>query len=103
MLLESWFPYLPTSSLTETLVYVVAGIGAILLIYAIFLDIESRQDLVMLIGASCLLVYALFLHNLIFSIAMAGVAVASIFEFIEIYTGLHKHDPEKWKELKKLK
>lgn len=103
MLLESWFPYLPTSSLTETLVYVVAVLGAVLLIYAIFLDVESRQDLVMLIGAACLLVYALFLQNLIFAIAMAGVALASIFEFVEIYTGLHKHDPAKWRELKKLK
>ncbi len=103
MLLESWFPYLPTSSLTETLVYVVGALGAVLLIYAIFLDVESRQDLVMLIGATCLLVYALFIQNLIFSIAMAGIAVASIFEFVEIYTGLHKHDLAKWKELKKLK
>ena len=103
MLLESWFPYLPTSSLTETLVYVVGALGAILLTYAIFLDVEKRQDLVMLIGAACLLVYALFVHNLIFAVAMAGVALASIFEFVEIYTGLHKHDPAKWKELKKLK
>lgn len=103
MFLESWFPYLPISSLTETIIYVMGGIGAILLIYAIFLDVESRQDLVMLIGACCLLTYSLFIHNLIFSIAMAGVALASIFEFIEIYTGLHKHDPAKWRELKKIK
>jgi len=103
MFLESWFPYLPVSSLSETLIYVTGGVGAILLIYAIFLDVEKRQDLVMLIGASCLLVYALFLRNLIFSVAMAGVALASIFEFVEIYTGLHKHDPAKWRELKKIK
>lgn len=103
MLLETWFPYLPTSSLAETLIYVVGGLGAIMLTYAIFLDVESRQDLVMLLGATGLLVYALFLHNLIFAVAMAGVAIASIFEFVEIYTGLHKHDPEKWRELKKLK
>lgn len=103
MLLESWFPYIPTSSLPETLIYVIGGIGAILLIYAIFLDVESRQDLVMLIGASCLLVYALFLRNLIFAVAMAGVALASIFEFVEIYTGLHKHSPKDFERVKKLK
>lgn len=103
MLFESWFPYLPTSSLTETIIYVVGALGGIMLIYSIFLDVETRQDLVMLIGATGLLVYALFLHNLIFAVAMAGIALASIFEFVEIYTGLHKHDPEKWRELKKLK
>ncbi len=103
MLLESWFPYLPTSSLTETLIYVVAVIGVILLVYGIFLDVERRQDLVMVIGASCLLVYALFIHNWIFSAAMVGIAAASIFEFVEIYLGLHKHDPAKWAEVKKLK
>lgn len=103
MLLENTFPYLPTSSLTETLVYVVAGVGVIMLIYSIFLDVERRQDLVMLIGASCLLVYALFINNWFFIIAMAGIALASVFEFVEIYLGLHKHDPAKWAEVKKLK
>ncbi len=103
MLLETWFPYIPTSSVPETLVYVVGALGAVLLIYAIFLDVETRQDLVMLIGATALLVYALFLRNLIFSVAMAGVALASIFEFVEIYTGLHKHSPKDFERVKKLK
>lgn len=103
MLFESWFPYLPLSSNIETLVYVVASIGAILMIYSIFLDIESRQDLVMMIGASCLLVFALFLHNIIFAIAMGGVATASLFEFVEIYLGIHKHQPFDFDKVKRVK
>ncbi len=103
MLFETWLPYLPTSSLTETLIYVVAVLGAVLLTYGIFLDVEKRQDLVMVIGAGCLLVYSLFIHNWIFSAAMIGIAIASATEFIEIYLGIHKHDPAMWAELKKLK
>lgn len=102
MLLEKIFPYLPVS-LTETLVYVVACLGAILLTYSIFLETERRQDLIMLIGAVCLLVYALFIGNLIFSLAMGGVALAALIEFIEIYTGLHRHRPEDLKRYRDLR
>lgn len=102
MLLENIFPYLPVS-LTETLIYVTAGIGVILLVYSIFLETERRQDLLMLLGASCLFVYALFIGNWIFSFAMAGVAIAALIEFIEIYTGLHRHRPEDLKHYRDLR
>lgn len=102
MLLEKLFPNLPAST-TETLVYAVAIVGAILLTYGVFLEVERRQDLVMLIGAACLFVYALFINNKIFMVAMAGVGIASIIEFIEIYVGLHKHSPEDLARYKKLK
>lgn len=103
MLLEKILVYLPVSSLPETLVYVVAGVGIILLTYGIFLEVERRQDLVMLLGAGCLIVYALFIRNLIFTLAMSGVALGSLIEFIEIYLGLHKHSPADLERYKKLR
>lgn len=102
MLLETIFPYLPVS-LTETLVYVVACMGAIMLVYSIFLETERRQDLLMLLGASGLFVYALFIGNLIFCLTTAGVAIAALIEFIEIYTGLHRHRPEDLKRYRDLR
>lgn len=89
MFLESIIPQLPTTML-QTIIYVVAGLGAILLIYGVFLEIERRQDAVFLIGAGCLLVYALSVGNLIFTIAMAGFFLAALVEFIEILLGIHK-------------
>ncbi len=102
MLLQNMFPLLPLS-LSETLVSVVAGLGALLLAYAVFLEQERRQDLVMFIGAACLFVYALFIGNKIFMIATAGLGLASLVEFLEIYFGLHKHSPEDLKKYKNLK
>lgn len=102
MLLEKYFPYLPIS-LVETLIYIVAGIGAVMLVYSVFLEVERRQDLVMFIGAACLFVYALYIGNMIFMIAMAGLGLASGIEFIEILVGLHKHSPEDLKRYKALK
>jgi len=96
MFLESFIPQLPTTML-QTIIYVVAGLGAILLIYGVFLETERRQDAVFLIGAGCLLVYALSIGNLIFTIAMAGFSLAALTEFIEILLGIHKcacHDVE---------
>jgi len=102
MLLTNLLPFLPMS-LSETMVSVVAGLGAILLVYSIFLEIERRQDIVMFIGAACLFVYALFIGNKIFMVATAGLGIASLVEFIEIYLGLHKHSPEDLKKYKNLR
>ena len=93
MLLDSLIPTLPTTT-AEILVYIVAALGAVLLTYAIFVEAEHRRDLIRIIGAGGLLVYALFINNLIFMIAMGGVFLASLVEFIEIYLGLHVHSQE---------
>lgn len=102
MFLESVFPVLP-STITETLVYVAAFLGILLLSYGVFLEAERRQDLVFFLGASCLLVYAIYIANLIFVIAMGAFALNSMIEFIEILTGLHKHNPEQLERVKKLR
>ncbi|MEK7644347.1 MAG: hypothetical protein AAB390_03545 [Patescibacteria group bacterium] len=102
MLLDKLLPNLPLT-LSETLIYVVAGIGIILITYAVFLEMERRQDLVMMLGASCLFVYALYTENTIFMIATAGLGIASAIEFGEILFGLHKHSPEDLKKYRLLK
>lgn len=77
-------------SLIETTVYIVAALGAILLTYAVFLKREKRQDVILLLGAGCLIVYALYINNFIFLIAMGGLAFSSLIEWLEILFGLHK-------------
>ena len=98
MLLTNTIPQIPTDT-SEILIYVIAGLGIILLTYGIFLETEKRQDLVFLIGSACLLIYAIYIDNLIFMIAMSGIFLASLVEFAEILFGVHKGNKY---ELKKL-
>ena len=79
-----------TTSIIEVIIYVVAALGTILLTYAIFLKREKRQDVTLLIGALCLLTYALYINNIIFVVAMAGLGISSFVEWLEIVFGLHK-------------
>lgn len=102
MLLESFFPFLPESTLI-TLIYIIAVLGGVLITYGVFLEQERRQDLVKFIGAACLFVFALYKNEPIFAVAMAGLGIASLIEFVEIYLGLHKHSPEDLKRYKKLR
>jgi hypothetical protein len=39
--------------LLEIIIYVVAGLGTVMLIYGVFLEKETRQDAVFAIGAAC--------------------------------------------------
>ena len=87
--LSSLLPSIPWQSL-EVIITIIAALGAILLTYGVFLKTEKRQDIVLFIGSFALLIYALYIGNLIFTIAMAGLALASFVEFIEILLGLHK-------------
>ena len=78
-------------SLLDTIMNVVAGLGAILLTYGIFLETERRQDAVFIVASACLLVYSIWIGNKIFSVAMAGLMIGSLIELVEILTGRHKH------------
>ena len=81
-----------------------AAVGVVLITYAVFLETERRQDLVFFVGAACLFVYALYVDNTVFMVAMAGLALASAVEFIEILIGLHKQEGKhELKRVKKLK
>lgn len=96
---ENFLPTLPWP-LIEIMMNVVAGLGAILITYAIFLEAERRQDAVFTVGAACLLIYALWIGNKIFSIAMAGLALGAFIELIEIMMGKHTHSQELVSEYK---
>ena len=74
----------------DIVVYAVAGLGAILVAYAVFLKQEKRQDVLLLIGSGCLIVYSLWIGNMIFLVAMGGLFLASFIEWLEILFGLHK-------------
>ena len=101
MFLETLIPTLPTT-LSEIFIYAGAYLGIVLLVYAVFIEQEHRQDLIRMLGAGGLLVYALFIDNLLFTIAMGALAAASLIEFLEIIFGLHKHGLEDLKRYKKL-
>lgn len=89
-------PTLPWSTL-EIIMNVVAGLGAILLAYGVFLEAERRQDAVFIVGSAALLVYALWICNIIFSIAMAGFLIGSTIELVELMLGRLKHTDERKK------
>ena len=92
--LPSIFPTLPWQTL-QIVITTVAAMGAILITYGVFLKTEKRQDIVLFIGSFCLLIYALYIGNIIFIISMTGLMMASFVEFIEILAGLHKDLGEK--------
>ncbi len=69
----------------------IAVVGVILHVYGVFLETEKRRDLVFIIGGVCLFIYALWIRNKIFALAMGGFTVASFIELIEILTGRHQH------------
>lgn len=102
MLLQNILPFLP-NSFPELWMFIVAALGAVLITYAVFLELERRQDLVLAVGAFCLLVYAIYTGNIIFTVAMLGLFIAATVEFIEIYVGLHKHSPEDLKRYKNMR
>jgi hypothetical protein len=58
--------------LFDIIMNVIAGLGAILLTYGVFLEAERRQDAVFIIASGCLLVYSVWIGNKIFSLAMIG-------------------------------
>jgi len=76
--------------LIDIIIYIVAGLGAILIAYAVFLKQEKRQDLLLFIGSGCLIVYSLYIGNLIFLVAMSGLFLSSLVEWLEIFFGFHK-------------
>lgn len=52
--------------LFDIVLNVLAGLGAVMITYAVFLEHETKQDIVFAIGSFCLLVYALWIGNALF-------------------------------------
>jgi hypothetical protein len=94
--MEPFASFLPTLpwTLSEIYLNMLACLGAILLAYGVFLESEKKQDVVFIIGAGCLFIYALWIGNTIFCVAMGGFAVASFVELLEIMLGRHVHSEE---------
>lgn len=93
-------PTLPWSTL-EIIMNIVAGLGAILITYGIFLEEEKWQDAIFVVGSASLLIYALWIGNTIFSIAMAGFFTASAIELVELMLGRLQHTDERAKNIQK--
>lgn len=90
MFLESLIPVIPNGPM-ELSIFAVSILGMILLIYSQFLESLKRKDLVRMIGAMCLFIYAVWDNmNAIFMITFAGIAISSLIEFIEVYMGIHR-------------
>jgi len=102
MPLGNFLPTLPWPFF-DVIMNVVAGLGAILITYGVFLEAERKQDAIFTVGSACLLTYALWLGNKIFSVAMAGFMLASFIELVEIMAGRHVHSTEMVEDYKKLK
>ena len=90
MFLQTLLPHLPSTQL-DIAIFVIACLGVVMLIYSQFVEGENRRDLIRMIGAMGVFVYSLSILNLIFIILSFGIFIASLVEFIEIFTGYHKH------------
>ncbi|MBI2444605.1 MAG: hypothetical protein HYV42_05200 [Candidatus Magasanikbacteria bacterium] len=93
MPLANFLPGLP-QPLVETLVQIVGLLGGILLAYGVYLEAERRQDAVFVIGSACLLVYALWINNVIFIFAFGLLLAVAGRELIQIMRGKHQHTTE---------
>lgn len=77
----------------DTLVLITAILGVVLVIYSQFVERENRRDLIRMVGAFGVFVYALFILNPLFIALTAGIFLAALVELIEILTGRHVHRP----------
>ena len=93
------FPSLPWPAL-DVLVKVVGFTGSLLIIYAVLLEEERRQDAVFVVGSFGTLVYSLVFGNAIFTFLSAGVFVVSLRELIQILRKKHHHNEKLVEEYK---
>ena len=91
MLLENIFPTLP-QSIIEILMVIIPLIGTFLLVYAVFIEKEHKEDIIRFLGAASLNTYAIYINNTLFIIAMSAIMIATAIEFIEIAFHLRKQD-----------
>ncbi len=101
MFLSNLFPTLPSSPL-DTIIYLHLGIGIFLLFYATFVELEHRQDLIRILGAAAVLLYAVVHMNKALIWVSSAIFLGSAIQFTEILLGLHKHGPEDLKRYQKM-
>ena len=95
MPLANFLPALPWPFI-DTLVQMVALLGALLLGYGVYLEAEKSQDAVFVVGSACLLVYALWINNVVFIFAMAVIFLMAGRELVQIMRGKHVHTDKKF-------
>ncbi len=81
----------PPSTILGIIVIILGALGALFMLYGILLEKEKSQDAVFAIGSFGLMIYAISIPNLIFTVAMAALLLGSIIEWYQIKTGQHKH------------
>jgi hypothetical protein len=101
MFFESIFPTLPNSPL-DTFILANLCVGIFLLFYATFIELEHRQDLIRILGAAAILVFAIVHTNTALIAVSAAIFLGSAIQFTEILLGLHKHSPEDLKRYQKM-
>ncbi|HAZ29005.1 MAG TPA: hypothetical protein DCY48_04510 [Candidatus Magasanikbacteria bacterium] len=79
--------------------FIVGVLGSILLMYSQFVEAENRRDLIRMVGAAALAVYAISIGNILFIITTTGIFFAALIEFVEIYLGIHTHFPAEMKTM----
>lgn len=92
-------PSLPWSFL-DTVVKIVGFTGSVLIIYAVLLEEEKRQDAVFVVGSAATLVYSLVFANAVFTFLSAGILLVSGRELIQIFRGKHHHSHKLVQEYK---
>lgn len=101
MFFNNLFPTLPNSPL-DTIIYVHLAVGIFLLFYATFVELEHRQDLIRILGAAAILLYAITQSNIPLIWVAGAIFLSSAIQFTEILLGLHKHSPEDLKRYQKM-
>lgn len=87
-------------SLAAAVMTIIALLGAIMLIYGVYLEAERKQDAVFAIAGILLSSYAIYSRNLIFSVTFVIFTVACAVEYIQISLGKHRHSQAQIEEFK---
>lgn len=101
MFFTTLFPTLPNNPL-DIFVYANLAVGIFLLFYATFIELEHRQDLIRIVGAAAILLYAIVHGNIPLIWVSGAIFLGSAIQFTEILLGLHKHSPEDLKRYQKM-
>ena len=78
-------------SMSQIILVVLGVLGAVLMAYGIFLEKERLQDAIFAAGALCLMIYSASVTNWIFTVTFGVFFLGSLWEYISIVSGRHKH------------
>jgi len=79
---------------------VIAALGAIMLIYGVYLEAERKQDAVFAVAGILLSSYAAYTHSVIFTITFIIFTIVCAIEYVQISLGRHRHTAAQVEEFK---